>query len=176
MESSPLTDILLPSCSTYPLSFLGASHMLDNPCLHDQQNKKKYKTNSQAWIPSFGDTHITCVDFHEFDIFDTMVSHLDLANLELLTTNNCKNMGIYIYNVLSCDIGYTILLHGFIFLSLYLVIGSSDSLVMIGSDSYQLQFRKLEKLPASLQYPVPLFMSQTSTASMTFGYVILMLQ
>ena len=27
--------ILIPSCSTYPLSFLGAGHMPENPCLYD---------------------------------------------------------------------------------------------------------------------------------------------
>ena len=138
--ASPLISVLRRSCSTYPSSFLGEIHMPDSPCLHGQQNDKKYKTSLQVWIPYSGDTRIPRVDVHGFDIFDTMVSHLDLANLELLTTNNCKNMGIYIYNVLSCDIGYTRILLEFIFFSLYLAIEFSNSPIAIGSNSFQLSF------------------------------------
>ena len=33
---SPLIGVIFPSCSTYPLYFLGTCHILDNPFLHDQ--------------------------------------------------------------------------------------------------------------------------------------------
>ena len=46
VEASTSISVLLPSCSTYPSSFLGASRIPDNPCLHDQKNNKKYDTNS----------------------------------------------------------------------------------------------------------------------------------
>ena len=75
--ASPLIGVLLPSCSTYPSSFLGASHMPKNPCLHDPQNEKKYKTNLQVSILNFWDKHTPHIGVLKFDIFDTVENHLD---------------------------------------------------------------------------------------------------
>ena len=38
--SSLSIGVLLPSCNTCSLSFFRASHILDNPCLHDPQSDK----------------------------------------------------------------------------------------------------------------------------------------
>ena len=97
-----------------------------------------------------------------------MESNLDLVDLELPTTNNFKNMGIDPYDVLPHDIKYTIFPHNAPFPSLYLAIGSSGSLIVIGSYSFQLQFHQHVKLIASLQYPETRSVSQyfaTSSAS-----------
>ena len=37
---SPLIGGILPSHNMYPYSYLGENHMLDSPCLHDQQIEK----------------------------------------------------------------------------------------------------------------------------------------
>ena len=111
----PLIGVLLPSYRKYPLSFLGAYHILYNPFLHGQQSDKNYKTSLQVSILPFGDINTPRVVVYEFGRCDTMESHCGLMDLEHPIVSNHKSSSIDIYDVLSCDIGYTIILREFLF-------------------------------------------------------------
>ena len=110
-----LIGVLLPSYRKYPLSFLGAYHILYNPFLHGQQSDKNYKTSLQVSILPFGDFNTPCVVVYEFGRCDTMESHCGLMDLEHPILSNHKSSSIDLYDVLLCDIGYTIILREFLF-------------------------------------------------------------
>ena len=61
------------------------------------------------------DTHTPRVDVHDFDIFNTMVSDLDLADLQLPTVSNFRSLVIDTYDVPMCEIEYTIIPHEALF-------------------------------------------------------------